>query len=83
MVPREVAAVVPVVAVMIAIGVYPNVVLERINPTSEGVVRWVETVQTGQAGLPGGLRAQVQADYRPPSGIALAQGAPGEAEGAP
>jgi NADH-quinone oxidoreductase subunit M len=83
MVPREIAAVVPVVAVMIAIGVFPNVVLERINPASEGVVRWVETVETGQAGLPGGLRAQVQADYRPPSGIALAQGASGEAEGAP
>jgi NADH-quinone oxidoreductase subunit M len=79
MLPREFAAVVPVVAVMVFIGVYPTVVLDRINPTSDGVVRWVQAVDVGQAGLPGGLRAHVQLDYRPPAGIEASPGAGGAA----
>jgi len=81
MVPREWAAVVPVVAVMLVIGVYPKVVLDRINPTSDGVVRWVQAAEIDQAGLPGGLRARIQPEYRPPEGVVAAPGA--EAEGAP
>jgi NADH-quinone oxidoreductase subunit M len=69
MVPRELAAVVPVVAAMLFIGVYPKVVLDRINPSSDGVVRWVRSVDLEQAGLPGGLRVRIQPDYRPPDGI--------------
>jgi hypothetical protein len=75
--PREWAAVVPVVAVMLVIGVYPKVVLDRINPTADGLVRWVRTVQIDQPGLPGGLRAGIQPEYRPPEGIEIAQGATG------
>jgi NADH-quinone oxidoreductase subunit M len=77
MVPRELAAVVPVVAVMLFIGIYPKVVLDRINPTADGVVRWVQAVDVDQAGLPGGLRAGIQPEYRPPESVVLAQG-PGE-----
>ena len=76
MLPREFAAVIPVVAVMLFIGLYPKVTLDRINPTTEGVVRWVESVEQGQTGLPGGLRAEVQPGYEPPPGIVLA--GPGE-----
>jgi NADH-quinone oxidoreductase subunit M len=79
MVPRELAAVVPVVAAMLFIGVYPKVVLDRINPSSEGVVRWVRSVDLEQPGLPGGLRARIQPDYRPPEGIDVATPA-GEGE---
>ena len=67
--PRELAAVVPVVAAMLFIGVYPKVMLDRINPSSEGVVRWVRSVDIEQPGLPGGLRARIQPDYRPPEGV--------------
>jgi NADH-quinone oxidoreductase subunit M len=74
MVPLEFAAVVPVVAAMLFIGVYPKVVLDRINPTSDGVVRWVEAVEIDQAGLPGGLRAEIQPDYLPPAGVVAAGG---------
>ncbi|MGH2635457.1 MAG: complex I subunit 4 family protein [Actinomycetota bacterium] len=81
MLPREFAAVVPVVAVMLFIGVYPKVVLDRVNPTSEGVVRWVETVRIDQSGLPGGLRAEIQPEFRPPSGVVAAPGV--GAEGSP
>jgi NADH-quinone oxidoreductase subunit M len=63
MLPREFAAVIPVVAVMLFIGVYPKVVLDRVNPTTAGVVRWVRSVQVDQPGLPGGLRARVQPAY--------------------
>ena len=63
MVPRELAAVVPVVAAMLFIGVYPKVVLDRINPSSEGVVRWVRSIDLEQQALPGGLRARIQPDY--------------------
>ena len=59
LVPREIAAVVPVVAVMLALGVYPKLVLDRINPSSAGVVAWVRSVDVDQTGLPGGLRAQL------------------------
>jgi NADH-quinone oxidoreductase subunit M len=72
MLPREFAAVVPVVAMMLLIGVYPKVVLDRINPTADGVVRWVASVEIDQAGVPGGLRADVQADFRPPAGVVAA-----------
>jgi hypothetical protein len=51
--------VVPVVAVMLALGVYPKLVLDRINPSSAGVVAWVRSVDVDQTGLPGGLRAQL------------------------
>jgi NADH:ubiquinone oxidoreductase subunit 4 (subunit M) len=60
LVPREVAAVVPVVAVMLVLGIYPKVVLDRINPSSAGVVAWVRSVDVDQSGLPGGLRAQLE-----------------------
>jgi NADH-quinone oxidoreductase subunit M len=64
--PREIAAIVPIVALMVVIGVYPKPVLERIDPSASGVVRWVRAVETDQAGLPGGIRAEVQPSYRPP-----------------
>jgi NADH-quinone oxidoreductase subunit M len=73
-VPREVAAVVPVIAVMLVLGLYPNVALDRINPSTEGVVAWVNSVEPEQEGLPGGLRPAVQEDYVPASEVA----APGE-----
>lgn len=73
MVPHEAAAVVPVVAAMLFIGVYPQVVLDRVNPSSEGVVRWVQTVEVGRAGLPGGLRADLQPEFRPPAGVVAAE----------
>ena len=60
LVPREIAAVVPVVAAMLLLGIYPKVVLDRINPTTAGVVAWVNSVRVDQQGLPGGLRAQVE-----------------------
>jgi len=60
LVPREIAAVVPVVAAMLLLGIYPKVVLDRINPTTAGVVAWVNSVKVDQQGLPGGLRAQVE-----------------------
>jgi NADH-quinone oxidoreductase subunit M len=76
-VPREVAAIVPVVAVMLFLGVYPKVALDRINPSTEGVVGWVVSVEPGQDGLPGGLRPAVQEDYvLPEDALALAEGAP-------
>ena len=80
MVPRELAAVVPVVAAMLFIGVYPKVVLDRINPSSEGVVRWVRSVDLEQSGLPGGLRARIQPDYGPPDGIVPLEIPAGEGE---
>ena len=71
--PQEVAAVVPVVAVMLVLGVYPKVALDRINPSTEGVVTWVGSVAEGQDGLPGGLRAAIQDDYvSPPGSVATA-----------
>ena len=73
-VPREVAAVVPVIAVMLVLGLYPRVALDRINPSTEGVVAWVNSVEPDQEGLPGGLRPVVQEDYVPPAELA----APGE-----
>ena len=79
LVPREIAAVVPVVAVMLFIGVYPKPVLDRINPSAEGVVEWVRTVEVDQAGIPGGLRGQVQEDYSDPDCCV----APATAEAAP
>jgi NADH-quinone oxidoreductase subunit M len=60
MVPREIAAVVPVVAAMLVLGVAPNLALDRINPASEGVVAWVTSVEIDQSGLPGGLRAELE-----------------------
>jgi hypothetical protein len=72
MLPHEFAAVVPVVAVMLFIGVYPKVVLDRIEPTSDGAVRWVQSVEVDQAGLPGGLRAEIQPEFRPAEGVVAA-----------
>ena len=60
MVPREIAAAVPVVAAMLVLGVAPNLALDRINPASEGVVAWVSSVELDQSGLPGGLRAEIE-----------------------
>jgi NADH-quinone oxidoreductase subunit M len=60
MVPREIAAAVPVVAAMLVLGVAPNLALDRINPASEGVVAWVSSVEIDQSGLPGGLRAEIE-----------------------
>jgi hypothetical protein len=65
-----VAAVVSVVAVMLALGLYPKVALDRINPSTEGVVAWVDSVEPEQEGLPGGLRPAVQEDYVPPTDLA-------------
>jgi NADH-quinone oxidoreductase subunit M len=77
MFPREFAAVVPVVAVMLVIGIYPKVVLDRIGPSAGGVVRWVESVRADQPGLPGGLRARIQPGaFSPPSGVVAAKGTP-------
>jgi NADH-quinone oxidoreductase subunit M len=73
--PHEIVGVVPVVAAMLFIGVYPTVVLDRINPSSEGVVRWVEAVQIDQADLPGGLRAEIEPSYRPPSDVLVSRAA--------
>jgi NADH-quinone oxidoreductase subunit M len=64
--PREIIAAVPVIAAMLVIGVYPKVVLDRINPSSDGVVKWVQAVEIEQQDLPGGLRAQVEPSYAPP-----------------
>lgn len=80
MVPRELAAVVPVVAAMLFIGVYPKVVLDRINPSSEGIVRWVGSVELEQPGLPGGLRARIQPDYAPPESVVVLPSPAGEGE---
>jgi NADH-quinone oxidoreductase subunit M len=80
MVPRELAAVVPVVAAMLFIGVYPKVVLDRINPSSEGVVRWVRSVDLEQSGLPGGLRVRIQPDYGPPEHVIVLPAQAGEGE---
>jgi len=75
MLPREFAAVIPVVAVMLFIGVYPKVVLDRVNPTTAGVVRWVRSVHVDQTDLPGGLRAQVQPAYALPQAVIVEPGA--------
>jgi NADH-quinone oxidoreductase subunit M len=74
MVPREIAAVVPVVAVMLVLGLYPKVALDRINPSSQSVVAWVRSVEVDQSGVPGGLRASVA----PAASVEqeLAEGAP-------
>jgi NADH-quinone oxidoreductase subunit M len=72
-VPRELAAIVPIVALMIAIGVYPKPVLDRVDPSADGVVRWVRAVEDDQDGLPGGIRAEVQPAYRPPADVATAE----------
>src|SRR5919198_2950652 len=74
LVPREIVAVVPVVAAMLLLGIYPKIVLDRINPTTASVVAWVQSVKVDQQGLPGGLRAQVD-----PSGDGTT---PAAAEGA-
>jgi hypothetical protein len=55
-------------------------VLDRINPSSEGVVRWVRSVDLEQPGLPGGLRARIQPDYVPPEHIIVLPAAVGEGE---
>jgi NADH-quinone oxidoreductase subunit M len=69
--PRELVAVVPVLAAMLFIGVYPKVVLDRVNPSTEGVVRWIGSVEPDQSDLPGGLRAEVQPSYRPPADVVV------------
>ena len=71
MVPREIAAVIPVVAAMLVLGVAPNLALDRINPASEGVVAWVNSVEIDQPGLPGGLRAELE-----PAFAVQAEGSP-------
>jgi hypothetical protein len=45
---------------MLVLGVAPNLALDRINPASEGVVAWVNSVEIDQSGLPGGLRAELE-----------------------
>jgi NADH-quinone oxidoreductase subunit M len=70
--PLEAAAIVPVVAAMLVIGVYPKPVLERIDPSSEAVVAWVRSVDVDTEGVPGGLRAEIQPEFAPPAGV-LAQ----------
>jgi NADH-quinone oxidoreductase subunit M len=73
--PREWLGVIPVVAVMLVIGVYPKVVLDRIDPSSDSAVRWVEAVHVDQANLPGGRRAQLEPSFRPPAEVVAALGA--------
>ncbi len=43
---REIAILAPVIAAMLVIGIYPNLILNRINPTTTRVVRQVNAVQT-------------------------------------
>jgi NADH-quinone oxidoreductase subunit M len=76
--PLELVAVIPVVAAMLFIGVYPKVVLDRVNPTTEGATQWVQSVRVDEPNLPGGQRAEIEPSYRPSAEIqaALAQGAP-------
>jgi hypothetical protein len=62
------------------IGIYPKVVLDRINPSSDGVVKWVQTVEIDQQDLPGGLRAQVEPSYSPPPEV-VTQAEPASAAG--
>jgi NADH-quinone oxidoreductase subunit M len=78
LVPRELVAVVPVVAAMLFIGVYPKVVLDRINPSADGAVRWVQAVRIDQPNLPGGRRAEIEPSFRPPAEVVSAsqEGAP-------
>jgi hypothetical protein len=66
--------------VMLFIGVYPKIVLDRIEPTSVGAVRWVESVEIDQAGVPGGLRAEIQPEFRPTEGVVAAGGGRGAQE---
>jgi NADH-quinone oxidoreductase subunit M len=47
--PREVAAVVPVIAIMLVIGLYPKPVLDRVNPSTEQVVAAVSLDEDGGA----------------------------------
>jgi NADH-quinone oxidoreductase subunit M len=54
---REVVIVVPMIAVVVLLGVRPNIVLDRVNPSTQAVVRHVEgrVVQaTNQPGLRAG-----------------------------
>jgi NADH-quinone oxidoreductase subunit M len=73
--PREIVAVVPVVAAMLVIGVYPKVVLDRIDPSADGAVRWVQAVRIDEADLPGGHRAEIEPSFRPPAEVVAAIGA--------
>jgi hypothetical protein len=59
------------VAAMLVLGVAPNLALDRINPASEGVVAWVNSVEIDQSGLPGGLRAELD-----PAFTVQAEGSP-------
>ena len=74
MLPRELVAVVPIVAAMLVLGVHPNVALDRIDPSTESLVAWVDSVDVGASGLPGGLRAS--SGVEPPTGGALAARGP-------
>jgi hypothetical protein len=53
-----------------------SVVLDRVNPTTAGVVRWVRSVQVDQPGLPGGLRARVQPAYAGTQTVTIEPAAP-------
>ena len=77
--PREIIAAVPVIAAMLVIGIYPKVVLDRINPSSDGVVKWVQAVEIDQQDLPGGLRVQVEPSYSPPPEVVTQAEAAGAA----
>ena len=69
---------VPVVAAMLVLGVYPKLVLDRIDPSSESVVALGrDSVEIDQASVPGGLRAagvRSASDQAPePAGGSLAE----------
>jgi hypothetical protein len=64
---------------MLVLGVAPNLVLDRINPSSAGVVAWVRSVDVDQRGLPGGLRAKLP----PPDEAAVSATAAGVGGGGP
>ena len=66
---------------MLVLGVAPNLVLDRINPSSAGVVAWVRSVDVDQRGLPGGLGKLPPPDDADVSATAAGVGAVGAGGG--
>lgn len=58
---REIVVLTPLLVLMLALGVYPAPVLDRLEPTVDAVLTWVEEDQTGP------LRSAAD-DYRSPRG---------------
>jgi NADH-quinone oxidoreductase subunit M len=53
--PREVVILAPLAALMLVIGVYPNLLLDKIQPSTEAVLERIEAVTGYQAPAPGRL----------------------------